>query len=1765
MEGGELRMSNIDERVVAMKFDNAEFGRGVQDTIQHLEALNKSLKMEGATKGLNDISATASKGVSLDHIANGVDSIKSKFSAMSVVAISALSTITSKAVSAGANLVKSLTIDPLKAGLDEYQTNLNAIQTVLANTSAKGTTLKDVNGALQELNTYSDKTIYNFSQMAKNIGTFTAAGVDLKTSTAAIKGIANLAAVSGSNADQASTAMYQLSQALAAGRVQLMDWNSVVNAGMGGEVFQKALMETAKLHGVAIDKMVKDEHGFRNTLQKGWLTSSILTETLSKFTGDLNAKQLKTMGYNDQQIAGILKMGKVAQDAATKVKTLPQLIDTLHEAVGSGWTNTWQIIFGNIDEAKTMFTNVNNVLSGMVSASAKARNKVLADWKTAGGRTAIINAISNTFHALVQIMETVKAAFHEIFPAKTGKQLAEFSKALEAFTAKLKMGGKTVSELRRTLAGFFAIFGIGWELVKIVAKTLGQLFGVVGSGTGSFLEVTARIGDFLVKLHNAIKYGTALDTAFQKVVDVLLPPFRLLQKFGQLLENVFGSVGTVGGAAVDRLQQRFAPLGRLGQVIVSVWSHVGGYIQHAWQAFQPIAHMFSSFFANLGQMIQSSFSNVDYNSVLDTINTGLLAGITLLIRKFLKGGVKLDVGGGFLDSVKGSFETLTGTMKAMQIQLKANTLMRIATAIGILTLSVVALSMINSKRLTVALTAIGTMFAELMASMAIFSKVTSSAGFIKMPALTIALIGLAIAVDLLAIAVKKLSTLDWEGLTKGLGGVVVLLAAVSGAARLMSGNAEGMIRAGAGLILLAAAINLLVRSVTDLSGLSWGEMARGLTGVAALLAALTLFTRFADANKAGVLQGAGIILLAEGIKILASAVSDFSKMNWEDIGKGLAGVGGGLLLMALALKAIPPSSVFSAAGVLIVATSLGLVADAVKQMGVLSWGTIAHGLGALAGALVAISGALMLLPPSTLFSAAAIFVVASSLGKIADAVASTGGMSWESIGKGLTTLAGSLAIIAGALYLMTGALPGAAAVYVVAGALAILAPVLIALGDMSWESIGKGLATLAGAFAVLGVAGLLLTPLVPTLLALGISITLLGIGMLAAGAGVLAFSAGLTALSVAGAAGAAAIAGIVMTLIGLLPAVATSIGLAIVAFAKTIAISGPAIVKAITVVLMSLMNSIIILTPKIMATLGVLLSNFLSFVLRYGPRLVDAGLKLVISLLQGIARNMPGLTKAAADVVVAFLNGLSKQLPRMLDAGARFIISFINGLADTIRNHGPELTDAGFNLASAIIEGMARGLAAGAGRIADAAKNVAKGALTGAMHVLGIKSPSKEFEKVGKYVNDGFYKGLTGNRTQIDTAFNYLKAILHDAMVNASKDVDSAEAKLQKLTSARKRDNAAIAKAQVQLAQARKEQKLSTAAYVDLTAHLGTNRIQLEKLSAQYANLVARIKAGQDALTAAKKVRDDYYASVKDQYDNLPDVTGETTLAGYVSDLKKQIADTQQFTAAVQKLRDLGLNDEAYKDLISKGFGALPFVNDVLAAGKDGVDQLNKLEGDLGTAASGLASTASKQLYQAAVDSAQGLVVGLQKQQAAIEKQMTIIATAMVHAIKKQLGIRSPSREFAAVGAYSVQGLAKGLDDASSIAEKSAANVGTSAILSLRKTISGLGDMIGSDMDMTPTITPVLDLSSVRRDAAQLDSMLASRPLAVTPSRSSAVDASNGYNANRDAQAEPTVVDEHVEVSLTQNNYSPKPISAVETYRNTRNQLSVVKGALEKK
>ena len=1277
--------TTVDERVVEMRFDNKQFEQNIQTSLSSLDKLKKSLNLEGAAKGLETVNDAANKcSGNMSPLSNAVETVRVRFSALEVMAITALQNITNSALAAGKNLVSAFTIDPIKTGFEEYETQINAVQTILANTSSKGTTLDQVNNALDELNHYADMTIYNFTEMTRNIGTFTAAGVDLDTSVAAIKGIANLAAVSGSNSQQASTAMYQLSQALAAGTVKLQDWNSVVNAGMGGQVFQDALKETAKVHGIAIDEMIKDEGSFRETLSKGWLTSDILTETLAKFTGDLNEDQLRTMGYTDDQIKSIMEMGKTANDAATKVKTFTQLFDTLKEAAQSGWTQSWEIIVGDFEEAKELLTEVSDTFSAVINASADARNKMLQDWKDLGGRTMMIEAVKNVFEGLVSVAKPVREAFNEIFPPMTGKQLAEITERIRDLTAKFKMGEESSKNLKNTFKGVFAVLDIVGQAFKAVAGGVGELIGLFLPAGNGVLSLTGSFGEYLVKLDETVKKTDIFGKAVSTVVDIVKTVITFVKTAGEKVKEFGKAAGEkfdfpgfeLFHSFLERVHDRMAQIGdgagKMKSGVIVAFEMMGEALEKCkflkvmealWTAVKVIAGGIADAVGTMMGTLAEKLGNADFSGVLDILNSIAVGGIALSVSKFLKSVTEpLEGLNGVLEGVTGILDGVRGCFEAYQTNLKAGTLLKIGAAIALLAGSIVAISLIDSDKLSASLGAITVLFANLLGAMAIFNKISSDTG--KVSKACTAMIAMSVAVSILAGALKKVSDLDWGELARGLVGIAGLTTIVVASSKAMASSQKQVMKGATSLIIFGAAIKILASACEDLSKLQWDELGRGLTGVGVLFAEIAVFLRVAKFNGKMISTATGIVILSAAMKVLASACKDFGQMEWSEIGKGLAGISGLLAELAVFTNLAGNAKHVMSTGVALIAigAAMKIFASAVKDFGQLQWDEIGRGLTAMGGALAEVAIAVNLMPKNMIGIGTGLVIVGGALETIANCMSKFGGMQWEEIGRGLTVMGGALAELAISLNFMKGTLGGSAALLVASGALAVLAPVLSILGALSLETIAKGLISIAGAFTIIGVAGAVLTPLVPTILALsgafaliGVGVLTIGAGLLAAGTGLSALAIGFTALATAGAAGATAIVAaltvIVTGIAGLIPAVLTKVGEGIIAICKVIAAGAPAIGEAVKAVVLTLIDVFVSCVPQLADGALQLVVGVLAALVTYTPQIVDLAFKFLIGILDGIASNLPSLIKAGVDVLVAFFAGIVDAL-RGIDTGA---------------------------------------------------------------------------------------------------------------------------------------------------------------------------------------------------------------------------------------------------------------------------------------------------------------------------------------------------------------------------------------------------------------------------------------------------------------------------------------------------------------------------------
>ena len=922
----------IDSRVAEMRFDNRNFERNVATSMSTLDKLKEKLKLKDVATGLENITSAANK-VTFSHIGNETDTVGVKFSAMQVAATTALVNLTNAAMQAGTSIANSL-ISAAKSGFQEYETQINAVQTILANTSSKGTTLEQVNNALDELNHYADMTIYNFTEMTRNIGTFTAAGVDLDTSVAAIKGIANLAAVSGSTSQQASTAMYQLSQALAAGTVKLQDWNSVVNAGMGGQVFQDALKETARVHGIAIDQMIKDEGSFRETLQKGWLSSEILTETLSKFTGDLTEEQLTSMGYTAEQAQEIMKLGQTANDAATKVKTFTQLIDTLKEANQSGWTQTWEILIGDFEEAKSLWTSVSDQLGNMIQQSADARNNLLQGWKDSGGRTMIIDSVKNVFEGLVTILNSVKEAFTDVFPPITVEQLVKVTEKIKSLSEKFKISEEQANKLKSVFKGVFSILGIGVTIIKNVVSAIVQLFSHFTGLGDSVLNVSSSVGEWISKLHNSIKETNI---------------------FGNAINTVIGFVG----GAIDRVKEFVSVLS--DKIDIHGFKDIVDVLKNIWNMTSGVRASLANTIQGIGNAFKDAFHNGDIKSFLDIVNGGLLATVIVKIKKFISGiADSFDNSTSIIDHIKSIFGTVKDSLESLQKSVKADTLKKIAIAIGVLAASLLVLSMIDPKRLTSALVAITVLFGELMGAMAIFEKIAGkSKGALKSVGVMIAM---STSVLILASALKKISDLEWNQLAIGLTGILGLMAIVVSAAIAMGKYGKKLKSGAAQMVIMATALKILASVCGELSQYSWLELGKGLSGISGMLLAFAGFQFLMKQIKPTKLlrSATSLVIIGAALEIFADVCSKFGQIQWPDLGKAGAAIAGILAICAgfELLSGMSGNILASSAALVIMATALNLMVPVLQSLGSMSVDEIVKGIVSIAAtmAIIGVAG-----------------------------------------------------------------------------------------------------------------------------------------------------------------------------------------------------------------------------------------------------------------------------------------------------------------------------------------------------------------------------------------------------------------------------------------------------------------------------------------------------------------------------------------------------------------------------------------------------------------------------------------------------------------------------------------------------------------------------------------------------------------------------------------------------------------------------------------
>lgn len=1157
----------VDEKLVKMRMDNTDLKNKVADTIGMFS------KLQSAFSGLKPVNVNSTV-TGLSDVAQSVSSIESRFSALGVVAMTVLQNITNKAMAMGDSLIKAAMIEPLTTGFQEYELKMGSIQTILANTARYGTGLDEVTASLDELNRYADKTIYNFGDMTRNIGMFTNSGLRVEEATSMIKGFSNEAAASGTNAQGAASAAYQLSQALSAGTIRLMDWRSLTNVGMGNKNMQTGLIEIADAMGVLNETGTTAEeiqNDFNSSLEKNWLSADVMSKYLRIMAGETTDAEMASMGLTEAQIAMFRQQATTAEEAATKVRTFTQLVGTTKEALGSGWAETWGLMFGDFNEATEMWTAANNAISDAISSSAETRNKMVTDFIDLGGRGTLINAVVQAFGALSKIFQAMKGGFEAVFPPATGQTLMNIAIAIESFAKGLMITDDAAGKVKTIFQGLFSILSIGIEIFKVVKDKIKDM--IPDDAGTSVLDFIARIAELIIQFDAGLKAGNGFKDGISKIGDVIGGAVQFVWNLAQSLSDFF--VKMVEG--VGELANTLGP---------TVYKIVG-------------------FFKKL-------VGTVDLNDVL---SVGFIGTLIVGVKKFgeLTDTVGDFVGGftGVLGSFKEGVANLGGisdVLQNMSTNIKVDSLLKIAVAVGILAVSIMLISGIDAQDVAKSLEVIALVLIGLTKTLDVIGKLDfTGTGAFKSVALLVALGG---AVVLLAAGLKILSTIDPEQLGYGTMSLIAIVGSLVLAMKGLASIDTKMLVSSGTLIAIAASVVILSAAVKMLSGIEPGELAKGVTALGIILIELALFLKIANDNKLNMGSAAALVITTGAIIIMVNQIQELGGLPVDQLKQGLVALTIVLTELAIFVKVTKGAKLMSAAvGLLLVAGAITALVGPIKELG------------------------------ST---------------------------KPEELAVGLTVLGLALLGIVGAMHLAKGGMGGAIALLLVAKAIEVLVPPLKVLSELSMEQVAIGLVALGGAFAVIGLAGYILGPASLGIMAFAIAMGIIGLAIGGIGVGLLGIAAGLTALAAMTATTIAGVIGALGLLIvgftSLIPAIIDFAVTLVVEFVQGIAKGAPKIFDAGLNLILKFLEALNENVPKIIEVGLQLITNLMNALSENLPPLIEAGANLIIELLDGMANtirdNDQKLADAMKNIIEAMLEAMITGLVEILNVLLGWIPGF---------------------------------------------------------------------------------------------------------------------------------------------------------------------------------------------------------------------------------------------------------------------------------------------------------------------------------------------------------------------------------------------------------------------------------------------------------------------------------------------------------------------------
>lgn len=1225
-------MSTIDDRVISLKFDNAQFEKNISATLANLDKLDTKISQVGAAKGFGALSGAANS-VDLAPLAAGVDNISSKFNSMGAVGFSAIQNLTNGVINFGKTFISTDILQPLISGGRTRASNIAQAQFQF---EGLGTNVKEV---MQNSLDAVKGTAYGLGDAAKAAGQFAASGISAGSDmTSSLRAIAGTAAMTGT---AYSDMAYLFTTSAASGRITNMDLQQFATRGLN------AAAAYAKQTG-------KTEAQVHEMATKG------------------------TLDYKSFAAAMDAAYGKHATDAN---KTYAGSLDNMHAAMsrlGASYFGPEQLQQRDLFNSLTpVIDNVNASLQPLIGSFLKVRQSAedgiiktlgkikISDLITGLAMPDLGSAMENAFKGFSQVLGTIKSAFSEIFPTNLTLTILTISEAIRSFSEHLILSKAAADKLKTIFEGLFSILSIGWAIFKGVVTTIKEIVAAIAPAGSGVLDFGVGIANVLIHLKEFLVDGGKINAFFVELGKILVIPIKFIDTIIGKLLTFFAAAGSAGA---NNVTKKFDSISSAAGHVASAWDVVMSKLQGVFHFLDGVWGYISNWFSTLGQNIAGALKQTNFNSAIDVINVGLLGGITVMLSKFLSGGIKFGFGGGLVTKVNSTLSGLTRSLKAMQTNLKASALLKIAAAVAILAVSIALLATIDSAGLTKALTAMAVGFGELFVMMTLMEKSAGTGGILKLSGLSAILIALSSAMLILAIAMKIMGTMSWSEIGRGLVGIA------------------------GGLAIMVTAVNLLNADPTALV-------------------------------RTGITMG----IMAASLYILSKAVESFGKMSWSELGKGLVGVAGGLLLMVLAMNAMPPTGVLSGVGFVAIAVGLNILAKAVESFGHMSWGALLKGLAGVAMALLAVAVAMSLMPMDLPITAAGLLIVSVALNVMAVAINELGHLSWESLIKGIGGLGVMMLILVVAMNAMNGSIAGAGALVVVSGALVILAKVMETLGKLSISEIATSLGAIAAVLIILGAAAAILEPVIPAMLALGIALAVIGGAFALFGAGALM---AVTALSLFASVGVKAITALVQAM----PALAAAAALFAVNFAQHILDAMPVFIKVITAVLEQILVTIIKLAPLLGKAFVSLMTTMLDAIHKLAPKIINTGLFILVKLLEGISKNIKQLVTLGSDIIIKFLDALTLKMPQIVTSGVNVIVAFING----VTNNMGRIITAGTNLIIAFINGIA----SNSKRIIDAAFQAILTFINGLTDAVNTYAP--QIRSATLRLGEAIINGVTG-------------------------------------------------------------------------------------------------------------------------------------------------------------------------------------------------------------------------------------------------------------------------------------------------------------------------------------------------------------------------------------------------------------------------------------